>query len=142
MIVETYYGLLVHVQSVMNISVQLYATFDCLRIHICAYLLENVCMYLCVCGVHMHAYICVMCQHFLVAFFFACVQVHVDCRKQYHDFCSLGDLHSAILPPSVLQKSDSIRKGMWEVCTMQCVVYLHQQQYVLCFNCVVVACWI
>lgn len=42
------------------------------------------------------------------------MQVHTECRKQYNGYCTLGELQSAILPPSVLQKSDSIRKGMWE----------------------------
>ena len=59
---------------------------------------------------------CSIIYYFIVDILVLCMQVHTECRKQYNGYCTLGELQSAILPPSVLQKSDSIRKGMWEVC--------------------------
>ena len=50
-----------------------------------------------------------------------CVQVHTECQEKVDQRCTLGDLQLSILPPSALQRSDAIRKGMWEVCI--CVLY-------------------
>ncbi len=41
--------------------------------------------------------------------------VHSECKDKVEKVCSLGEHCLSILPPSALQRSDVIRKGMWEV---------------------------
>ena len=42
-------------------------------------------------------------------------QVHTECRDQMEPVCTLGEHRLSILPPSALQRSDTVREGMWEV---------------------------
>ena len=43
-------------------------------------------------------------------------QVHTECKERVKTFCSLGEHRMSVLPPSAVQRSDAVRKGMWEVC--------------------------
>ena len=48
-------------------------------------------------------------------------QVHSECQERVQKMCTLGDHRLSVLPPSVLQRSDTISKGMWEVSQSVCL---------------------
>ena len=48
-------------------------------------------------------------------------QVHAECLDKVNKTCTLGEHCLSVLPPSALQRSDAIRKGMWEVRPSVCL---------------------